>query len=172
MKLTQSIRDAFVRAAIADVPHEDYREQARPLALKAAIDALPPKVREVYDDQKTRGYVKMGTFCYCSLTVSVPMSYEGFTADASLKKKIDALLAKEKTQKERDQNLRAMLKGAAYSVTTRKALAELLPEFEKYLPADDTAAKKAMLPAVANIATEFMKAGWPKKKQPAMQDAA
>ena len=59
------------------------------------------------------------------------------------------------------QELETKLMAAANSCTTRKALVELLPEFEKYLPADQAAACKT-LPAVANIMADFVKAGWPK----------
>ena len=52
---------------------------------------------------------------------------------------------------------------AAMSCTTRKALANLLPEFEQYLPEDTPAAIRS-LPAIANIVADFSKAGWPKDK--------
>ena len=45
---------------------------------------------------------------------------------------------------------------------TRAALAAALPEFEKYLPADEPKALRS-LPSMANVASEFVKAGWPKK---------
>jgi hypothetical protein len=55
-------------------------------------------------------------------------------------------------------------------VSTRKALVDLLPEFEKYLPADEAKAI-ASLPAVANVLSDFVKAGWP-KNQPKMPKPA
>lgn len=66
-------------------------------------------------------------------------------------------------QKRRRKDLEAKLSAAAESCTTRKALADLLPEFAKYLPEDEAAACKT-LPAVANIVADFTKAGWPKAK--------
>ena len=59
----------------------------------------------------------------------------------------------------------------ALGASTRKGLADALPEFEKYLPADEPAAVRS-LPVVANVVADFVKAGWPKGKQPARAAAA
>ena len=59
------------------------------------------------------------------------------------------------------RSLREKLHGCAYAVTTRKALVDLLPEFEKYLPADDASVCRT-LPVVQNVVSDFVKAGWPK----------
>lgn len=50
---------------------------------------------------------------------------------------------------------------AISACTTRKQAAEVLPEFEKYLPEDEPKALRT-LPALANVAADFVKAGWPK----------
>ena len=76
----------------------------------------------------------------------------------------------EKEQEGIRASLKSQLKSAAHSVTTRKALAALLPEFEKYLPADEAAACKT-LPVVQNIVADFAKAGWPKGKKAAKPQA-
>ena len=39
----------------------------------------------------------------------------------------------------------------------------MLPEFEKYLPADEQKALRSV-PVVANLVADFTKAGWPKDK--------
>jgi hypothetical protein len=75
--------------------------------------------------------------------------------------KMNALAVAKATQASDRDTLSAKLQAAANSVATRKALVELLPEFEKYLPADEGAACKT-LPAVANLLADFSKAGWPK----------
>ena len=54
----------------------------------------------------------------------------------------------------------------------REALAAMLPEFEKYLPSE-TPALDRTVPAVANVVTDFMRAGWPKgQAKPAAKPAA
>jgi Tfp pilus assembly protein PilO len=75
--------------------------------------------------------------------------------------KLSALAAAKATQTSDRNTLSSKLQAAANSVATRKALVALLPEFEKYLPADKEAACKN-LPAVANLLADFSKAGWPK----------
>jgi hypothetical protein len=76
---------------------------------------------------------------------------------------LEALVKKKDHDEELRADLHAKIKAVAYSVSTRKALADALPEFEKYLPADDAKAIRT-LPVVANVVTDFMKAGWPKEQ--------
>lgn len=56
--LTNYMRDAFVSAAMNDVPQEDFGDQIQTLLIKAAISYLPPKVRALYDDPATRDFVR------------------------------------------------------------------------------------------------------------------
>ena len=46
----------------------------------------------------------------------------------------------------------------------RAAFVAKLPEFAHYLPAEDAPAGRS-LPVVANLVTDFVKAGWPKDKK-------
>jgi len=50
-----------------------------------------------------------------------------------------------------------------YACTTTKQLRELLPEFDRYLPAEEEKTLRT-LPVVQNIVADFVKAGWPAKK--------
>lgn len=59
-------------------------------------------------------------------------------------------------------DLRLKLEGCAAACTTLKLLKDMLPEFVKYMPADEPAACKT-LPVVQNVVSDFVKAGWPKK---------
>lgn len=169
MKLTNTIRDAFVRSAMNDVPSVDYAEQIRAATLAAVLNVLPKAVQTMYKDEKTRLYLKHR---YATLSgrvsVAVPWGDE-WGNDAHIRAAIgkddlanlDALGSAMKSQEETRRTLQDKLKGCAYSVTTRKALVNLLPEFEKYLPADEPAALRT-LPVVANVVADFVKAGWPK----------
>jgi hypothetical protein len=179
MKLTNSIRSAFVRAAMDDVPQIDYDETIRKAVTEAALRALPPAVRKVYDDEKLRPYLEC-TFIRCGdVSVSVVGRDSRWKEPESQLPKLskqdqtalDKLAAQQKEQEATREALQKKLTAAAYAVSTRKGLVELLPEFEKYLPADEAAANRS-LPVVANIVADFTKAGWPKGKKPAAKSKA
>jgi len=172
MKLTKYMREAFVRAAINDVPAVDYIKQILKEVARASLAALPVCVCEVWKDEATRPYVKIIYRHYVGQSIAVP-GIEGsrWNGAADLpallavdKLLIDKLVAQHKAQEEKIRSLKVKLEATAASCTTRKQLADLLPEFEKYLPTDAPAACRT-LPAVANIVSEFTKAGWPKGKK-------
>ena len=172
MRLTNYMRDAFVSAAMHDVPWEDFGDQIQTLLIKAAVSYLPPKVRALYDDPATRDFIRHTQLPYGFNYTYVP----GLGAlPVGTQEKYDGLKEKQKEQDTRLYGLRRQLHGVAYSARTRKALVALLPEFEKYLPADDSAACKT-LPAIANVMADFAKAGWPKDKaaanEPTGEEAA
>jgi hypothetical protein len=171
MKLTNTIRDAFVRAAMADVPKIDYQEKTIKVVMDDAVSQLPPKVRAIYKDKELSRFIFVYGKYFGNSYVSVPCGDKGFklTADAAAKvaeiKESDE--AQDKNQKELSQKLHAV----AYACSTRKALVDALPEFEKYLPADEAAACRT-LPVIANVVSDFVKAGWPKgAKKPALKAA-
>lgn len=162
MKLTTHIRNAFVSAVMNDVPKIDYQEQAEKLVQKEARAAFPPKLRGVFDDAELRCYLR--TDKCISLTRGLQSRY--FTAPHDYKiseellKKLIGMGELAAAQDATRKALETKLSAAAASVTTRKALAELLPEFAKYLPVEAEVTKN--LPAVQNIVADFSKAGWPK----------
>lgn len=169
MKLTNTIRDAFVRSAMSDVPSVDYAEKIRAATRNAVLNTLPKPVLAIYKDEKTRPYLKqrgVSLVRSCSTMVPWPDDWEKETSirlsiGAKDREEIDQLGASMKAQDEGRLELERKLKACAYSVTTRKALVAMLPEFEKYLPADEPAAART-LPVVANVVSDFVKAGWPK----------
>lgn len=167
MKLTTYIRDAFVRAAINDVPQTDYKELTRDLVLKEAVAKLPPAARQLWNNADTRGYIRTTSDTFgCVYTAYPHNSSSKIVFSPEVQAKIAEFERAYDEQHDKIEALRSQLKGAAMSVTTRKALAELLPEFEKYLPPDQPAALRT-LPVVQNIVADFTKAGWPKGKQSA-----
>lgn len=167
MKLSNTIRDAFIRAVMADVPSVDYGVVFQDYALRVSADALPVAVRRLWNDPKTREWVATRNVFghYNGLIAEVP----GFDRDA-LKKLLtperERLSALKKEQEATRNVLEQRVKAAAYSVGTRKALVEMLPEFERYLPADEAAANR-QLPVVANLAADLTAAGWPKGEKKA-----
>lgn len=174
MKLTNYIRDAFVRAAMQDVPKQDYDTPAHKLAQDHLVSKMPANVRKVYEDKAARHYLDhVHTFFTGPLGdahLYGATDYRWIVAVPDLQAQIDALAGKAETQARHLAALKSSLKGAAYAVTTRKALAELLPEFEKYLPAETETVRN--LPAVANLVSDFVKAGWPKQNKGRIAKAA
>ena len=176
MRLTKNIREAFVRAAMNDVPHIDYQEQAKALAEKNLLEIMPASVKKLLKDKDAEPWINRewvylpGTFSSIS---GISVRGDNYIIKHKSPKtwdEIEKLSALAKAQSESREVLRRKLNACAESVTTRKALVDLLPEFEKYLPADEKAAIKT-LPAVANVVADFAAAGWPKGTKPARKPA-
>lgn len=168
MRLTKVIREAFVRAAMADVPQHDYQAEIHKLIQDDAIAQLPPKVKAIADDKALRHFLKTEShYIQGYLCSNVRVMHPEYTRSTKVNTKVEALQVELAEQNARIVALRTKLAATANAVSTRKALIDLLPEFEKYLPEDESKAV-ATLPAVANVLSEFVKAGWPKdaKKMP------
>lgn len=163
MKLTNTIRDAFIRAAMQDVPSIDYTEQARSLLMADSLAQLPPKIRAIAKDKELSHFVNTGRHYANSLGYVTVYCGNGneFKPSPDVAVRVADLKIAADAQAKVAAELRTKIKAVAYSVTTRKALADLLPEFAKYLPADEQAALRTV-PVVANVVTDFVKAGWPK----------
>lgn len=168
MRLTNAMRSAFVRSAMNDVPMIDYEERIAALMTDAAVELLPAPLKKIWiENPELRNYfctIYVSVSCggsYCSVWVPAIPAHEAEIESAA----VDLSNLADK-QNEQRTALRTKLEACAASVSTRKALAALLPEFEKYLPQDDTAACRT-LPAVANVVADFVKAGWPKERQAA-----
>lgn len=171
MKLTNTIRDAFIRAAMDDVPKIAYDDQQRKLITDDAIAQLPPKVRAIYNDTNLRYYLNTN-YAYKFSSVNVPcVSSDKYAPKEITLKEYDRLQALKEAQETSLTVLRNKLRGCAYACSTRKALVTMLPEFEKYLPADEVAACRT-LPVVANVVADFVRAGWPKGSKKAKQATA
>jgi hypothetical protein len=167
MRLTKTIREAFVRAAMDDVPKEDYQAKIHKLIQDDAISKLPPKIKAIAQDKELRHFLKTESHYIQGYHISnVRVMHPEYVRSPNVNTQVEALLVDFSNQTERMNSLKIKLTAAADAVTTRKALVDLLPEFEKYLPADESKAV-ASLPAVANVLSDFVKAGWP-KNQPKM----
>lgn len=170
MRLTKHIREAFIRAAMNDVPEIDYEGQAQAIAEKAVTAAMPASVRKLLKDKDAEQWISQYWICmprrFSNFTGYIPRGYNNDLGRLCPEAwtKINELHDLNEKQLEARATLRCKLEACAESVTTRKALAELLPEFEKYLPADERSAIKT-LPAVANVVADFAAAGWPKGKK-------
>jgi hypothetical protein len=161
MRLTTLMRSSFVRAVMQDVPEIDYSSKIHKLALDDAVAQMAPSVRRVY-----KGYPEH--FNNTARYVDGVGSFYGPWGDHKINPMVaDAIRGYAKLRDEQRAQrtlLQQSLSNVARGCTTRKQLAEALPEFVKYLPAD-TPKPGANLPAVAHVVAQFVKAGWPKKNQ-------
>lgn len=169
MRLTNFLRDAFVRAAMQDVPKIDYQGQAE----KLARDAIKAKFAKDFPDMD---YAKAGaTGWFRGDSIALPYNinnisanpakgYDMLKSDTKLWVKLEELSKLKQEQAAAHAALESKLQAVAYACTTRKQLQEALPEFETYLPAEEAKVAKN-LPAVANVLSDFVKAGWPKNQR-------
>ena len=166
MKLTNYIRDAYIKQAMNDLPTVDYEEQYRALVSKFAVEYLPKEVRAIWDNPKLRAFVNTAYWQRGIITVYIPCDKNSgvFTPTPKQQEELDALTLLRKEQNATHAALREKLRGAAYACTTRKALAELLPEFVDYLPGEFEVTTRRV-PVIANLMSDMVKAGWPKDKK-------
>lgn len=170
MKLTKTLREAFVKAVMADVPSIDYNEMAAK-EVRAAAEAVFQQKHPgaSYEKLCAEGWLA-GTYTYLPGTLANVYAYVGsaghnWVSDRpELRERLVALEVLHREQADAHEKLREKLAAVAAACTTREALAKALPEFEKYLPVQP--AKTAGVPALANLVTDFVAAGWP-KEQPA-----
>lgn len=165
MRLTNLHRQAFVKAALQDVPQIDYDEQIHKLIVEDAINQLPVAIQRVAQDNQLKGWLKTVNY-YPVVGLGIALFSQdrwnhNYTPSKKVQVELQSLLQKRKEQRETLRQLEEKLHGVAKSVTTRKALAELLPEFEKYLPTEQAPVSKSV-PAISNMVGDFIRAGWPK----------
>lgn len=160
MKLTNSMRSAFVRAVMADVPKINYQEQILKLMLEDAENQLPVEIRSLWKNEATKGFIRTKEVYEAGTYVRVPAT-ERFKFSVKCSESLDKLGASLAAQEKVLKGLETKLTSVAASCTTRQQLLDSLPEFEKYLPEDSIAACRS-LPAITNVVSDFRKAGWPK----------
>lgn len=168
MRLTNFLRDSFVRAAMADVPKVNYEDQAQGIArafMKAEFSRIFPKID--MNGEALSWLNKTSVDMPGSIGNVHCVSPEwGYLKGKPVWEELQKLAALNSEQNAKHRDLRDRLNSVAYACTTRKQLLEALPEFEAYLPAEEAKAAKN-LPALANVLSDFVKAGWP-KNQPKM----
>lgn len=175
MRLTNMLREAIIASILADVPTEDYESKIRELAQKAVLAAAPKCVQEVY--KLNPALLETGYFyglfpgrhqnhfvhgVVGSFMETADASYGAWPVSEEHRIELIALREAYAAQIERMNELRAKVTGIVNSVTTTQRLRELLPEFDKYIPKDEK--QSTGVPALANLVTDLMAAGWPKGK--------
>lgn len=159
MRLTETLRKAFVRAVMADVPRVDYDTMIADEARRMSIANMPKWLQDACAKHKELlGYLRT--------TSDWESGASFFTAGprtAENKADLARLVERRAQQRAERQGLEGKLTDAARGCNTVKQLADALPEFAKYLPKENAVDRS--VPAMANVVAEFMKAGWPGEKK-------
>ena len=177
MRLTKYLRQAFVFAAMQDVPTRDYNAEIGAIILADSLKQLPKTLQEaaqkdksVLDFVNTRsthqysiGWV--GVSYYCARGEAYKPSTE------AVAKRLKDLQSQGEAAKNARYELEKNLKGVVGGCTTVKQLREALPEFEKYMPSEQEKPSRTV-PASANLVTDFTAAGWPKGREKAAEAVA
>ena len=177
VRLTQQMRDIFVRSVLDDVPSQEFSDKARQLIQAELLKRVPKEIQAIYKQASLRGFIGLTTLY--GVPGGFGSSYVG--ADSAryedlsevTRKAVDEMARTRRAQNTSREELRRRLNTAATSCTTRKQLADRFPEFEKYIPgAEEVAARN--LPVDTSIVSDLVKAGWPKgkQKQSSKMDAA
>ena len=169
MKLTKADREMFVDAVMEDVPSIDYDKLAQVAVRDTLLAAAPKPVKELYklhpswlEGSNLRTPDGLSTI-YTKLRVPEDGSDMLVTQYPDLWSQLAVWGEFNKKQREERKALRIKLNAMIAGHTTLKSATDALPEFEKYLPWDRDVVKDRSMPAVANVVTDLMKAGWPKE---------
>lgn len=162
-RLTKALREKIVSAIVQDIPKIDYNEKARIYVQADAIRSLPPKVREVYDDEKLRPYIAEGNV-YLRIFGGIRVATNMYLMSEGTKEIIRAYNAAHEEQANNRRSMRNALLGLFNAVTTFDQALKKLPEFAVYIKRFDTTPTfdVSNLP-VANIIPQLTELGW---KQP------
>jgi len=189
IRLNDSIRSAFVASVMQDTPKVDHMEQRRKVIQDYLFSVAPASVMRMYKDKATQVYFRPDHVCYESENGSrtswglgkywlVPDLDGGSTTykltDKALLTKLWKIDAEEVVQSTQRGELERKLYATIRAFNTVKQARDAMPEFAKYLP-EDADPKCKTLPAITDLVTDLMKAGWPdggKKNDKAKAKAA
>lgn len=158
MRLTNFHRAAIVAAAMQDVPTVDYVEQLRTL-INQKVQALRKthKLDLVDHDRLFSACVYVAGQSFASFGL--------FTVERDMIKNSPDVVALLNAKSEQDTRVAALkhsLTNALLGCSSLKQAKQALPEFEKYFPSE-TAVVSRSVPMIANVLSDFVKAGWPKQ---------
>jgi hypothetical protein len=153
MRLDKHMKAAILRSITDDIPKfVTSEEKAKQDVQEALVKAMSPLARKLYkQNPKALAVVRLSYEHGFNYAVNVVAGDADHSA--VLKPYIDA--------KDQRREVYNKLKGIIDGCSTLKQLKSLLPEFEKYMPAETAPTKN--LPAVANIVSDLTKLGWPKR---------
>lgn len=158
--------ESIARAVLSDTPQEDFDGQMRKRVLVLAVEAMPPKVRAVYNDTSARHFIRSATVNFGGVSVACPGAgqYEDnsrIKADDELQR----LFAAHQKQREARRQLAEKLTANIRGCTTQKVFHERFPDLAKYWPV--AAEPVGNLPATTQLIDSLKAAGWVNKQDPA-----
>lgn len=174
MRLNESIRSAFVNAVLNDTPKVDYVEQRRKIIQDYLFAIAPAAILRVYKDQDLRRFLRLDHVSYETAKGGrlswglgkywlVPDSDHTYKVeDRETLKQLHVIDTLEIAQFEQRTELEKKLRATILAFNTVKQARDALPEFVKYLP-DEADPKCKTLPAITDLVTDLVKAGWPDK---------
>ena len=158
MKLNKYDKQAIVKAIMADVPKPD-KTKRRATIQDAVVKAMSPAVRKVFKESPNALRAEhVGDLTYDGTWASREIIVGNVTDEV-----LETILKPYKDEEDAIYAAHNKLRGVVDGCTTRKALMDRLPEFEKYYPAESAPMSKN-LPALANVVADLSKLGWPKDK--------
>lgn len=170
-KFTNYQRDAFIRSVLNETPQIDYDTLIRNRLQEILVAKVDNKLQAIYKDKELRKHLGLS---YVSFNGAKYFSAKLYFVDGefSLKmlskeeqEEIHKLLADYKDQDTDRNKLKEKLRGVIYSYTSIKKAHECMPEFAKYLPQySKPESKQFYAPAINDLVTDLVKAGWPDKK--------
>lgn len=166
MQLSKYHKVLFVTQAMNDVPQRDFPELIRQEIKRQAEVIRKLHGLEKIDNTRLNSTYPCAVFYQLDRTIpNVSQCVYGLTHGEaeviSNSPEIAKLKQEYHTQFQQRNELRAKLAATLANCHTRKAVLEVLPEFEKYLPPEPDKLDRSV-PVVANVVTAFVKAGWPK----------
>lgn len=159
MRLTETLRAAFVRAVMADVPRVDYETMTADEARRMSIANMPKWLQDACTKHKELlGYLRTTSdgASGASFFLAGPRTDEN---KATLVRLVEQKSQQRAARYELEKKLEKVVRGC----NTTKQLADALPEFAKYLPKENAVDRS--VPTVANVVADFMQAGWPGEKK-------
>ena len=168
MRLTNTQRDAFVHAVMADVPMTIYQDEAIAIVRKFErewVASMSKKLLAVYDDKEVsqyldRDYNAVYASDYFNSGLNSIITVNGFpNKGLPMMAELDKVSKKAADQRAKREELKATVRAAIYGCASLDAAKKALPEFVKYMPVEPS--KSALPLAIINPAKLLKKAGWP-----------
>ena len=170
MRLNKFDKDAFVSSAMDDVPKVDHDVLAKKLVVDCLKATVPVDIQNAiakYPDWFNSDHVSMPSNISDFYTTLTPrrIRWQDVLKEPKDVAKMQELAAAAKEQYQSRIVLEGSLRSTIEGFSTLKSALAALPEFAKYLPEERDGKVNRSMPAVANLVTTMMQAGWPKEKQ-------
>lgn len=151
MRLTNYMRQAFVRSVMQEIPKPDY-ESLKKQCQDALYAAMSADVRRVYR-KSPKALVTVSSWDFDDR-----YSHRFVVGDADFDKVAEPFLEQCKAR----ERFRKKLENTVNGFTTVKQLRDAFPELAHHLP--DEKKPTVNLPAVANLVADMVQLGWKGKE--------